>query len=116
MARRRYEALVEEFREEIVADRFAARSSVASLFRADSLVPPAPGTWRGRLGHWLIIWQSRLLWWTLRSFRMRDQAIESVWLSLESHVREQRGSDAESRRQLLALEQRVRQLESGREE
>ncbi len=116
MARRRYEALVEEFRDGILADRFAARSAVASLFRTDSLVPPAPGTWRGRLGHWLIGWQSKLMWWTLRSFRMRDQAIESVWLSLESHVREQRGHDSESRRQLLALEERIRRLESGIEE
>jgi hypothetical protein len=68
------------------------------------------------LGHWLIVWLSRLMWWTLRSFRMRDQAIESVWLTVESHVREQRGRDAECRRQLLSLEERIRRLESGRDE
>ncbi len=116
LARRRYEVLAGEFREEILADQFAARSAVASLFKAGSLVPPAPVTWRGRLGHWLIVWQSRLMWWTLRSFRMRDQAIESVWLTVESHVREQRGRDAECRRQLLSLEERIRRLESGRDE
>ena len=111
LAQRRYESLSIEFREEIESDRFAARSSVASLFRRDSLVPPAPRTWRGRLGHFLIACQARLMWWTLRSFRMRDQAIESVWLSLESHVREQRGAETRMRNQLMELEMRIRELE-----
>jgi ribosomal protein S15P/S13E len=47
---------------------------------------------------------------------MRDQAIESVWLTVESHVREQRGRDEECRRQLLSLEERIRRLECGRDE
>jgi hypothetical protein len=113
LAKRRYESLAGEFRDEIQADRFAARSAVASLFREDSLVPPAPRTWRGQLGHLLIRCQSRLMWWTLRSFKMRDEAIESVWLSLDSHIREQRGLDTKMRNQLLELEMRVRELEVG---
>jgi len=113
LAQRRYESLSREFREEIESDRFAARSAVASLFRVDSLVPPAPRTWRGRLGHFLVVWQARLMWWTLRSFRLRDQAIEAVWLSLESHVREQRGIETRMTNQLLELEARVRELEAG---
>lgn len=113
LAQRQYESLAREFREEIESDRFSARSSVASLFRSDSLVPPAPRSWRGRLGHFLVLCQSRLMWWTLRSFRMRDEAIESVWLSLESHMREQRGLDTRMRNQLLELELRIRELEEG---
>jgi len=113
LARRRYEGLIGEFREEMRADPFAARSAVASLFRTDSLIPPSPRTWRGRVGRMLIHCQSKLMWWTVRSFRMRDQAIESIWLSLESHLREQRGRDMEMRRELLALDARIRELESG---
>ena len=113
LARRRYEALIEEFREEIAADRFAAKSAVAALRRNDSLIPPEPSTWRGRLGRWMIVVQSKALWWSMRAFRMRDAAIESVWLTLESHVREDRGRDADLRRQMASIEERLRILESG---
>lgn len=111
LARRRYEAIIEEFRGQMRADRFGAQSSVSALLRPDSLIPPAPATLRGRLGHILLRWQSKLLWWTMRSFRMRDQAIESVWLSLESHMEEEAGREHEIRRQLMALDERVRRLE-----
>jgi len=113
LARRRYEALIDEFREDLRADPFAARSAVATLFRPDSLIPPSPQTWRGRLGRLLIHCQSKLMWWTVRSFRMRDNAIESIWLSLELHLREQRRRDVEVSRQLLALDARIRELEPG---
>lgn len=111
LARRRYEAIIEEFRGRMRADRFGAQSSVSALLRPDSLIPPAPATFRGRFGHILVRWQSKLLWWTLRSFRLRDQAIESVWLSLEGHMKEQSGRENDIRRQMLALEERVRRLE-----
>ncbi|MBA3973005.1 MAG: hypothetical protein C0504_02155 [Candidatus Solibacter sp.] len=111
LARRRYEAIIEEFRGRMRADRYGAQSSVSALLRPDSLIPPVPATFRGRFGHILVRWQSRLLWWTLRSFRLRDQAIESVWLSLESHMKEQSGREHDIRRQMLALDERVRQLE-----
>jgi hypothetical protein len=111
LARRRYQAIVEEFRGQMRADRFGAQSSVSALLRPDSLIPPAPSTLRGRFGHILVRWQSKLLWWTLRSFRLRDQAIESVWLSLEGHMKDQAGRDNDFRRQMLALDERVRRLE-----
>jgi hypothetical protein len=111
LARRRYEAIIEEFRGQMRADRFGAQSSVSALLRPDSLIPPAPATLRGRFGHILLRWQSKLLWWTLRSFRMRDQAIESVWLSLENHMKEQSGREHDIRRQMVALDERIRRLE-----
>lgn len=111
LARRRYEAIIEEFRSDLRADRYGARSAVSALLRPDSLIPPAPDTWRGRLGHMLVRWQSRLIWWTLRSFRMRDEAIESVWLSLENHMKDQAGRENDIRRQMLSLEERLRRLE-----
>lgn len=111
LARRRYQAIIEEFRGQMRTDRFGARSSVSALMRPDSLIPPAPATWRGRLGHLLVRCQSRLLWWTTRSFRLRDQAIEAIWLSLENHMSEQAGREGDVRRQMLALDQRIRRLE-----
>ena len=111
LARRRYQAIVEEFRGQLRADRFGAQSAVSALLRPDSLIPPAPATFRGRLGSLLVRCQSKLLWWTMRSFRLRDQAIESVWLSLESHMKEQSWRENDFRRQVAALDERVRRLE-----
>ena len=106
-SRRRYAALIEEFQESLLVDRFGAASDVAAVVDQDSLIPPAPPTWRGRLGSLLVRWQVRALWWAVRSFRLRDRALESVWQSLEAHLLEQGRRDS----RLAAIEERVQRLE-----
>jgi len=87
--RRRDIEILTAFRAAMRADRFGTRQSLGVILREASLVPPRPSTVRGLMGSWVIRLQAKVLWWLVRSIRLRDRAIESLCYGFETAVLEQ---------------------------
>jgi len=77
-----------------------------------SIIPPQPATLRAALSGLLIRFAARLLWWILRAFRIRDEALVSIHSAI-LHLWEQDVQRSFAlRAEMQALSSRIERLES----
>jgi hypothetical protein len=99
-ANQRYSELVREFRPTALTVTSGLRAMLDEIESETGIQPPMPGTLRGRLGSFLIRFESRALWWLLRALRLRDRSLRLT-----------EGVISEMEKELGALRSRVHQLE-----
>jgi len=107
----RYGLLSDEFKTERVFDRSGLLQCLLEIESPTGILPPAPPTPRGKLGHAIVRLQAKILWWVVRALRLNGRGLRAAYDTMFHEHQRLTRHEATQAVKIAEIEQRLDRIE-----